>query len=140
MASTALARERLELENKAAQLSLRQRAASLRAAADKATDLAKVRVKAALEDGRTNVAVGAGARTAGIFAEAFLKKKLDPKYHKAIGPMAAVAAVAAFTLAMSSKKPKDVAMYNAAGSVAEGVAARFFVSIADDFASNMIKE
>lgn len=137
MASSALARERLELDTRAAQLSLRQRAAKLREGADKVAALAKVRVKAALEDGRTNVGIGAGARAAGIFGEALLRKKVDPKYHKMMGVAAAVGAVAAFTLAMQSNKPKDIALYNAVGSFAEGAATRYFIQIADDFAAKV---
>jgi hypothetical protein len=112
----------------------------MRESADKVASLAKVRVKAALEDGRTNVGIGAGARTAGIFGEALLRRKLDPKYHKMVGMAAAVGAVASFTLAMNSKSAKDIAMYNAVGSFAEGAATRFFIQIADDFAGNVIKD
>ncbi len=139
MASAALARERLEIEQKSANLALRQRAANMKAAAEKLVSVSRGKVKAALEDGRTNVGVGAGARTAGIFGEALIRRKLDEKYANMVGPAAAVGAVACFTLAMSSKSAKDIAMYNAMGSVAEGFSARFFVKMADDLAANIIK-
>lgn len=129
--SATLAKREGEIDLKEKAMRLRHRALAL--ASDHKAQLDKLKSKAseAVENGKAAVVTSAVARGGGMALEAYSHGRLDEKLVNMMGPAGAFAAVVSYTLGLSSKNPKESALYLTLGGVGEGLSSRWLLAQLD---------